>query len=247
LLCARVAWSGAGSSGIDTLADRLPPIGRGEPASWVKEKMPHRVVDFLRHSTQTIENQVSSLTKKSNPYDTRQTKNYSGRKTSSRRTHSSLSIERDSDAPPHYSPRTSDMPDSRPNSFLESHGCGLHHHNHHHRISFPSMHFGRFSKEVHPPSPATLEWIIESPPLVMYGDPSTSSGALLSGQLLLDVKEDFLEVESLDATLSIHVTQKKPFSNHCAECAHQHTELKKWELLPRPLVLRRGKCSGIGL
>jgi len=74
----------------------------------------------------------------------------------------------------------------------------------------------------------------------MYGDAENSTGALVSGQLFLDIKEDEVEVESLNATLGIHLTQKRPFANHCQECAHQHTELKKWCLLPQPLVLVRG-------
>ncbi|KAL2271957.1 hypothetical protein VTJ83DRAFT_1328 [Remersonia thermophila] len=205
--------------------------------------MPHRVVDFLRQSTQSLENQVSSLTKKSAAFDTRKRRHPPGRTAqgtkSAKPTRSSFGLDRDSDAAaPPYSPRAT-MSNSRPISFLESHGHGLHHH--HHRISFPGMHFGRCSKEARPPSPATLEWTLESPPAVMYGDPATSSGALISGQLFLDVKEEFLEFESVNATLSIHVTHKKPFTNHCSECTHQHTELKKWELLPHPLVLRRGK------
>lgn len=107
------------------------------------------------------------------------------------------------------------------------------------------MHFGRSSKDTQLSAPASLDWKLESPPLVMYGDPATSSGALLSGQLFLNIKEDGLEIESLDATLSIHVTQKKPFANHCAECTNQHTELKRWELLQHPLAMAKGKpdCS----
>jgi hypothetical protein len=76
----------------------------------------------------------------------------------------------------------------------------------------------------------------------MYGDPESSTGALLSGQLFLNIKEESLEIESLNATLSIHVTQKKPFVHHCADCASQSTELKKWVFLPHPLVMKKGKA-----
>jgi len=103
------------------------------------------------------------------------------------------------------------------------------------------MHFGWSNKETQQYVPATLDWKLESPPLVMYGDPATSSGTLLSGQLFLNVKEDVLEIESLDATLSIHVTQKRPFATHCAECTNQRTELKKWELIQHPLVMSKGE------
>jgi hypothetical protein len=133
------------------------------------------------------------------------------------------------------------MADSRASSF-SSDSHKEHGHNHHHRLSFPGMHFGRSNKETQHTSPATLDWKLESPPLVMYGDPATSSGTLLSGQLFLNIKEDGLEIESLDATLSIHVTQKKPFANHCAECTNQYTELKRWELLQHPLAMAKGRA-----
>jgi hypothetical protein len=75
----------------------------------------------------------------------------------------------------------------------------------------------------------------------MYGDPERSTGALVSGQLLLKIREKAgLEIDSFYATLSIHVTQKKPFATHCGECTHQITELKRWELLQNPLVMTKG-------
>ncbi|KAK0704626.1 hypothetical protein B0H67DRAFT_498989 [Lasiosphaeris hirsuta] len=114
---------------------------------------------------------------------------------------------------------------------------------HHHRLSFPGMHFGRSSKESHTSALVALNLKLESPPIVLYGDAEHSTGALVSGQLFLDVKEDGIEIESFDATLSIHVMQKKPFAHHCQECANQSTELKKWHLLPQPLVLTKGKHS----
>ena len=135
------------------------------------------------------------------------------------------------------------MGDSRASSFSsESHKEHKEHkeHVHHHRISFPGIHFGRSSKETHVSSPATLDWKLESPPIVMYGDAETSSGALLSGQLFLNIEEEGVEIESLNATLNIHVTQKKPFGNHCIECTNQYTELKKWQLLQHPLAMMKG-------
>ena len=153
-------------------------------------------------------------------------------------THSELD---DAPAPP-YATRPK-MADSRASSLSSDSRKEHGHHHHHHRISFPSIHFGRSSKDGHPASAATLDWQLESPPLVMYGDAETSSGALLSGQLFLNVKEEGLEVESLYASLSIRVTQKKPFANHCVECAGQRTELKRWELLPHVLAMAKGKLG----
>lgn len=91
-----------------------------------------------------------------------------------------------------------------------------------------------------------LDWKLESPPLIMYGEPQTSSGALLSGQLFLSVKEDAFEVESLVASLHVRVTQKRPFATHCGDCAVQRTELKRWELLQQPLVMVKGMFRQVG-
>ncbi|KAL2129194.1 hypothetical protein VTI74DRAFT_8095 [Chaetomium olivicolor] len=137
------------------------------------------------------------------------------------------------------------MAGSRTSSFSsESHKDKEHgHHHHHHRISFPGMHFGRSSKDSHPSLPATLDWTLESPPIVMYGDAENSTGALLSGQLFLSIREDELEIESLNAWLNIRVTQKKPFANHCPECTSEVTEVKKWEFLQHPLVMAKGEHS----
>lgn len=132
------------------------------------------------------------------------------------------------------------MSESRSSSFTpDSHKDKDKDHGHHHRLSFP-IHFGRSSKEPAPSPLCAVDWKLESPPIVLYGDAEHSTGALVSGQLFLLIKEDKVEIDSFDATLSIHVTQKKPFANHCTDCAHDVTELKKWTLLPNPLVLTKG-------
>jgi len=88
---------------------------------------------------------------------------------------------------------------------------------------------------------AGLDWKIESPPILFHDDPDHSTGALLSGQLLLEVKEDTLELDMFEATLKVHVTQKRPFTLHCAECTNQYTELKRWNFLTHPVILPRGE------
>ncbi|GAB1320874.1 Endocytosis regulator [Madurella fahalii] len=208
--------------------------------------MPHRVADFFRSSTHQLENQVSNLAKKSASRARRKRDSPKKRRKNPRnleRPHSYAVVSDDDsedDHAPPYAPRVK-MADSRTSSFSsDSH---KEHGHHHHRLSFPGIHFGRSSKDTHAASPATLNWQLESPPIVMYGDPESSTGALLSGQLFLDVKDEALEIESLNATLNIHVTQKKPFAHHCAECANQYTELKKWCLLPHPLIMTKGQHS----
>ncbi|KAF9877852.1 LMBR1 domain-containing protein [Colletotrichum karsti] len=108
---------------------------------------------------------------------------------------------------------------------------------HHHRLSLP---FGRSGKDSHENPHAKLDWKIESPPIVFFGDAESSTGALVSGQMFLDVKDEQLEVEAFEAKLNIHVQQKRPFTNHCNECQNQYTELKRWTFLAHPTTLKKG-------
>ncbi|KAK3905484.1 hypothetical protein C8A05DRAFT_41602 [Staphylotrichum tortipilum] len=208
--------------------------------------MPQRVADFFRSSTHTIEHKVSNLAKNSTASTSRGRPSTDRAAKGSRGSGRASSLNHaddldDTPAPP-YQQHTRRMSGSRTSSF-SSDSTKEHGQHHHHRISFPGLHFGRSSKDTHSSSPATLDWRLESPPLVMYGDPESSTGALLSGQLFLNVREDGLEVESLNATLNIHVTQKRPFANHCADCTSQHTELKRWALLQNPLAMAKGEHS----
>ncbi|KID64999.1 arrestin (or S-antigen), partial [Metarhizium hybridum] len=119
-----------------------------------------------------------------------------------------------------------------------------------HRLS---LHFGRSSRHdgaagsSHsassggPHAPASMDWSIESPPIVFYGSPEESTGALVSGLMYIDVHADAIEVDSFTASLTMHVTQKKPFQSHCADCQTKVTELKNWQFLAHPTSLRRGR------
>ena len=203
--------------------------------------MPHRVVNFFRSSTSSLENPASNLAKITAAPSSRRRESPRGGSrgsgSSERLAYTSSIDETDVDDahPPRHAPRPK-MSESRSSSFSpDSHKD----HSHHHRLSFP-IHFGRSSKEP-PVSPlCAVDWKLESPPIVLFGDAEHSTGALVSGQLFLLIKEDQVLIDSFDATLSIHVTQKKPFANHCHDCAHDVTELKKWTLLPNPLVLTKG-------
>jgi hypothetical protein len=115
----------------------------------------------------------------------------------------------------------------------------------HHRLSLP---FTKSSKDhghhlplrLHHSSPAVVECRVESPPIVFHGTTQESTGALVSGQMILDVRDEVVEVDAFTAVLNIHITQKRPFHNHCTECQNQYTEVKSWKLLAHPAVLSRG-------
>ncbi|PFH58567.1 hypothetical protein XA68_13493 [Ophiocordyceps unilateralis] len=191
--------------------------------------MPHRVTNFLRTSSSS---------------------HYAHKKKTAPVSGSSPSSRSSSRA---ASPYTSDSDDH-------------HHHHHavamaenltealrkHHRLSLPFTRLSSSTKDhrSHHGSGSTatsairLDWSIESPPIVFHGGPDESTGALVSGQMLMDVKEDSVDIESFIATLSLQVTQKRPFQGHCCDCQRQKTELKTWRLLAHPTnttTLRRGR------
>jgi hypothetical protein len=85
---------------------------------------------------------------------------------------------------------------------------------------------------------------MESPPPVLYGQPSTSSGALLSGILHLTISDESMAIESFGMKLSVEVKMKRPFQAHCAECTNQSTELTTWTFVPASTSLKKGTTHG---
>ncbi|KAG8362258.1 hypothetical protein FVEN_g12607 [Fusarium venenatum] len=57
-------------------------------------------------------------------------------------------------------------------------------------------------------SAASLDWEIASSPSVFHGNTEEKTRTLLSGQMLLDVKEDSIEVKGCTSTLDLHTLQK---------------------------------------
>lgn len=115
---------------------------------------------------------------------------------------------------------------------------------HLHRLSFAGLHLpGRSSKPELVNASASLDWKLESPPIIFHNDADSSSGALVSGQLLLNVKEEPFEVEAFRATLSLHVHHRKPFQAHCADCQNQYTIIKEWTFLSHPISLAQGEYN----
>lgn len=110
------------------------------------------------------------------------------------------------------------------------------------RLSRP---FGRSSRAGSADSgtggPLQIESNIESPPIVFHGTPDESSGAMISGQMFLNVEQDNLEVESFVASLKLVVTNKKPYNPHCVDCAKTITNLEQWNFVSHPMKLSRGR------
>ncbi|KAJ9203971.1 hypothetical protein DTO166G4_7038 [Paecilomyces variotii] len=96
--------------------------------------------------------------------------------------------------------------------------------------------------ESHQP-PAQLDVIFESPPLVFYGSPANSSGALMSGRLLIDVAEipGAVTLQKLEMRLTSSISTKKPVSRDCPNCSTRTEPLCEWDFLTEPAKLQRGK------
>lgn len=109
-------------------------------------------------------------------------------------------------------------------------------------------HHGRDHKKstrVEPQTAAVITMDVESPPIVFYNSPQTSTGALFSGQLKLNVTEPQISLKNLEMRLLATVVTKKPVVPHCPDCTTQTTELNKWEFLAAPVivVLKQGVHS----
>ncbi|KAI1393333.1 uncharacterized protein F4822DRAFT_8801 [Hypoxylon trugodes] len=195
--------------------------------------MPHRVVDFFRSSNDNINihSIKTSIQRRSNP-NSRST----SRERPTRHSSPASSVLEGADhvqSPIYSAAPAVKMTEPSKEKQKESHS--------HHRLSFPSLHLGSSKASKEPPQNpyASLDWRIESPPVLMHGEPENSTGALVSGQLLLDVKEDGFEVERFEAKLNIHVVQKRPFAGHCQHCSNQTTEVKSWTFLSEPTILSK--------
>src|SRR5579859_572773 len=89
----------------------------------------------------------------------------------------------------------------------------------------------------------TLSIQFESPPLVSYGPPDDSSGALMSGVLDLaprqtTIKNDSFEVDKLEMSLIMEITTKRPIGHNCPACATRSKVLNTWVFIPSHRVLQ---------
>ena len=94
------------------------------------------------------------------------------------------------------------------------------------------------------PAPARLDIEVQSPPLVFYGTPEHSTGAIMSGLLKLAVPERAeIRVESFDMELLLKTSFAKPVSKDCPDCASRTREVRRWDLLKAPMPLPTGTHS----
>ncbi|KAL9098541.1 MAG: hypothetical protein Q9163_005823 [Psora crenata] len=106
--------------------------------------------------------------------------------------------------------------------------------------SFKAKNSPKGSPNVAAAKPAKLAVEMESPPLLFHGTPTQSSGALLSGQLLLAVTDPEITMETFTMVLQAKVTTRKPVSKDCPACTTKITDLFSWKFLTEPKRLERG-------
>ncbi|EXJ84216.1 hypothetical protein A1O3_04883 [Capronia epimyces CBS 606.96] len=99
------------------------------------------------------------------------------------------------------------------------------------------------SPRVTPARPGRFEMIIESPPLVLYGNTGNSTGALLSGRLKLVVDDPTGELRLEDFTMVLKATvqTKKPVGKDCRDCIEKTEVLKTWTFLSEPKTFHTGQ------
>ncbi|KAF8475611.1 hypothetical protein BDZ91DRAFT_758200 [Kalaharituber pfeilii] len=84
---------------------------------------------------------------------------------------------------------------------------------------------------------------IESPPLVCYGHPKDSTGALLSGLIHLDVQQHGLIIDSFKIVLKSEVLTRRPITAHCSNCSTKSEDIHTWTIINEPIALAHGVHS----
>lgn len=155
-------------------------------------------------------------------------------------------------ARPHTNRTFTSSSTSSSSSLTSDDGDDSHNHNHHHpinmkkRLSLPFVRYHNRDSSNAQSGPVSVDWLIESPAIVFHGTASDSTGALVSGQMILTVRDDAglgapVEIDSFKASLHIHVTHKRPAQSTCQECSHQRTLLKEWSFIAGPMRLAPGR------
>jgi len=86
--------------------------------------------------------------------------------------------------------------------------------------------------------------VFESPPNIFYGNPTQSTGALFSGQLLMTVvTSPELILDTFAMQLVASIVAKKPVSKDCPDCITKTTELHHWTFITEPKHLTPGTHS----
>ncbi|ODV90853.1 hypothetical protein CANCADRAFT_31693 [Tortispora caseinolytica NRRL Y-17796] len=90
--------------------------------------------------------------------------------------------------------------------------------------------------------PFELSLVIESPPLVLYGDPKDSPGSILSGLLNLKVNDPKgIDLTSVRLQLVQEIKTKRSVVASCENCRCRRTVIKSWDLIGSRSNIRVGR------
>jgi arrestin-related trafficking adapter 1 len=90
-------------------------------------------------------------------------------------------------------------------------------------------------------APAELSMSIESPPLVAYGTPDSSTGALMSAIIRLDIHPEQIQVDAFEMVLQAVTTTKKPVKEGCNDCITKVSELYIWHFVAESEPMKKGE------
>lgn len=108
------------------------------------------------------------------------------------------------------------------------------------RSSSPAKSSPKNSPKLAPSKPAKMAIEMESPPLVFYGSVAQSSGALMSGSILLTVTDPEIRLQTFEMNLVARVVFKKPVQKDCPSCTTKDTIMFKWKFLTEPTKFTHG-------
>lgn len=108
------------------------------------------------------------------------------------------------------------------------------------RSKSPAKGSPKGSPKLAPAKPAKIAIEMESPPLIFYGSPTISSGALMSGSLLFTVTDPEITLQTFEMHLIARTSFKKPVIKDCSNCITKDTSLFSWKFLTEPKRLMRG-------
>lgn len=92
--------------------------------------------------------------------------------------------------------------------------------------------------------PLKLSFKINSPPMVMYGKRTESTGSLLNGDFILEVLQDApFPLKKVSIYLIQEVVTKKQNAGSCPKCLVHTDRLASWEVLTAPTSLAKGSNS----
>jgi hypothetical protein len=108
------------------------------------------------------------------------------------------------------------------------------------RSQSPAKSSPRNSPRLAPSKPAKMAIDMESPPLVFYGSTTQSSGALMSGSILLTVTDPEITLQSLEMHLYARMTFKRPVHKDCPACTTKDSTIFSWHFLTEPNKFHNG-------